>query len=80
MAIAIFKDVPDLDGDRRYQIQTFTLLLGKQAIFEITRWVITLAYSGAIGASLLFLPTLNHGFSLVTTGGCSVCSGATVGM
>jgi homogentisate phytyltransferase / homogentisate geranylgeranyltransferase len=62
VAIAIFKDVPDLEGDRQYQIQTFTLLLGKQAIFEITRWVITLAYLGAIGASLLFLPTLNHWF------------------
>jgi homogentisate phytyltransferase / homogentisate geranylgeranyltransferase len=62
VAIAIFKDVPDLEGDRQYQIQTFTLLIGKQAIFEITRWVITLAYGGAIGASLLFLPTMNHWF------------------
>jgi homogentisate phytyltransferase / homogentisate geranylgeranyltransferase len=62
VAIAIFKDVPDLEGDRQYQIQTFTLLIGKQAIFEITRWAITLAYVGVIGASLLFLPTMNHWF------------------
>lgn len=62
VAIAIFKDVPDLEGDRQYKIQTFTLLIGKQAIFDITRWVITLAYVGVIAASLFFLPTINHWF------------------
>lgn len=62
VAIAIFKDVPDLEGDRQYKIQTFTLLIGKQAIFDITRWAISLAYVGSIAASLFFLPTMNHWF------------------
>jgi homogentisate phytyltransferase / homogentisate geranylgeranyltransferase len=59
VAIAIFKDVPDLEGDRQYQIQTFTLALGKPTIFNLTRGAITLAYLVTIGAGLLMLPTIN---------------------
>lgn len=62
IAIAIFKDVPDLEGDRQYQIQTFTLALGKPAVFHITRWIITLAYLVTITAGLLMLPTINPWF------------------
>ena len=28
LAIAILKDVPDIEGDRRYSIRTFTVRLG----------------------------------------------------
>ncbi|MFM2303276.1 MAG: hypothetical protein RLZZ135_685 [Cyanobacteriota bacterium] len=62
IAIAIFKDVPDLEGDRQYQIQTFTLVLGKPAVFNLTRWAITLAYLGTIGAGIFILPTINTWF------------------
>ncbi len=62
IAIAIFKDVPDLEGDRKYQIQTFTLTLGKPAVFNITRGAITLAYILTIGAGVLLLPTVNPWF------------------
>jgi homogentisate phytyltransferase / homogentisate geranylgeranyltransferase len=56
IAIAIFKDVPDLAGDRQYQIQTFTMVLGKKTIFNFTRWVITIAYLEIIVASLFIFP------------------------
>ena len=59
IAIAIFKDVPDLEGDRKYQIQTFTLALGKPAVFNLTRGAITLAYLLTIGAGIVMLPTVN---------------------
>lgn len=62
IAIAIFKDVPDLEGDRQYQIQTFTLALGKPAVFNITLWAITLAYLVTITAGVLMLPTINSWF------------------
>ncbi|MGF1480814.1 MAG: homogentisate phytyltransferase [Cyanophyceae cyanobacterium] len=52
VAIAIFKDVPDMEGDKQYSITTFTLLLGKQAVFNLTRWIVTGCYVGLIGASL----------------------------
>jgi homogentisate phytyltransferase / homogentisate geranylgeranyltransferase len=62
IAIAIFKDVPDLEGDRKYQIQTFTLTLGKPAVFNLTRGAITLAYLIAIAAGIFMLPTVDPWF------------------
>jgi homogentisate phytyltransferase / homogentisate geranylgeranyltransferase len=71
-AIAIFKDIPDSEGDRLYQISTFTLRLGAPAVFNLARWVITLCYLGAIVAGTR-LPGVNpvflvatHGVALVT--------------
>ncbi|MEM7773039.1 MAG: homogentisate phytyltransferase [Cyanobacteria bacterium P01_A01_bin.37] len=43
-AIAIFKDIPDLEGDRQYNITTFTVKLGPQAVFNLARWVLTGCY------------------------------------
>lgn len=64
-AIAIFKDIPDIEGDRLYQINTFTLKLGQKAVFNLARWVITLCYGGmAIAAP--FLPGVNAPFILIT--------------
>ncbi len=62
IAIAIFKDVPDLEGDRQYQIQTFTIILGKATVFNLTRWTITFAYLGTIGAGIFMLPMVNTWF------------------
>jgi homogentisate phytyltransferase / homogentisate geranylgeranyltransferase len=59
VAIAIFKDVPDLEGDRQYQIQTFTLILGKATVFNLTCWTIALAYLGTITAGIFALPMVN---------------------
>lgn len=62
IAIAIFKDVPDLEGDRQYQIQTFTLILGKSTVFNLTCWAIVLAYLGTISAGIFLLPMVNTWF------------------
>lgn len=62
IAIAVFKDVPDLEGDRKYQIQTFTLIWGPEAIFNLTRWVITLCYFGMILAGIFILNAINAPF------------------
>jgi homogentisate phytyltransferase / homogentisate geranylgeranyltransferase len=64
-AIAIFKDIPDLEGDRRYQISTFTIRLGALTVFKLARMVITVCYGGMILAGLL-LPGVN-GVVLVTS-------------
>lgn len=44
IAIALFKDVPDQEGDQAYQIQTFSLILGKKTIFRITVGIIAFCY------------------------------------
>jgi homogentisate phytyltransferase / homogentisate geranylgeranyltransferase len=59
VAIAIFKDVPDLEGDRQYQIQTFTIVLGKINVFNLTRWAITIAYVIIIIAGIWISPVIN---------------------
>lgn len=69
IAIAIFKDVPDLEGDKEYNITTFTLLLGKPAILNITRGIISVCYVGVILASFLWLPEVNPIFVGMTHGG-----------
>lgn len=61
-AIAIFKDIPDLEGDRQFNISTYTLRLGQKKVFDMARWVMTLCYGGLIfaapflsGVNILFL-------------------------
>lgn len=62
VAIAIFKDVPDMEGDKQYNITTFTLLLGKTAIFNLSRWVITVCYLGMLLAGIFWLHKANFLF------------------
>jgi homogentisate phytyltransferase/homogentisate geranylgeranyltransferase len=65
-AIAIFKDIPDAEGDRKYHISTFTLKLGQRRVFNLARWVLTLAYGGMILAGLIGLPGVNSWFLVAT--------------
>ena len=66
VAIAIFKDVPDLEGDRKYNINTFTLVIGKPAVFNLSRSVITVCYFGMIAAGLFWLTSLNVSFFITS--------------
>jgi homogentisate phytyltransferase / homogentisate geranylgeranyltransferase len=43
-AIAVLKDVPDAEGDRRFQIATFTLTLGPQRAVALAMGALTAAY------------------------------------
>lgn len=65
-AIAIFKDIPDIEGDRQYNISTFTLRLGQQTVFKLALWVITACYIGMVLAGIIGLPSVNPGFLVVT--------------
>ena len=47
-AIAIFKDIPDLEGDRQYNISTFTVRLGAPAVLKLSRWVLAICYLALI--------------------------------
>src|SRR3954470_9056705 len=48
LAIAVLKDVPDIEGDRRYSIRTFTVRLGPERVFQIGMTALVLAYAGMI--------------------------------
>lgn len=65
--IAIFKDIPDLEGDRQFNISTYTLRLGRKKVFSIARWVLTACYGGLILAAP-FLPGINAPFLMAAQG------------
>ncbi|PSB18217.1 homogentisate phytyltransferase [Phormidesmis priestleyi ULC007] len=64
-AIAIFKDIPDMEGDRQYNISTFTLRVGQKAVFDLSRWVLTACYLGMVAAAF-WLPSVNAPFLIVS--------------
>jgi homogentisate phytyltransferase / homogentisate geranylgeranyltransferase len=57
-AIAIFKDIPDLEGDRQYKITTLTIRLGSQAVFNLALAVLTVCYLGMILATVVWLKSV----------------------
>ena len=66
-AIAIFKDIPDVEGDRQFQIRTLTVQLGSRFVFSLSRWVLTLCYGLLIGLVLVgALPSVQPIFLVVT--------------
>ncbi|WP_392532214.1 homogentisate phytyltransferase [Nostoc sp. C117] len=66
LAIAIFKDIPDIEGDRLYNISTFTIQLGGQAVFNLALWVITVCYVGIISVGVLRVASVNPIFLVIT--------------
>ncbi|OUL18429.1 homogentisate phytyltransferase [Nostoc sp. RF31YmG] len=65
-AIAIFKDVPDMEGDRLYNINTLTIQLGPRAVFNLALWVLTLCYLGMILVGVVHLASVNSLFLVIT--------------
>jgi homogentisate phytyltransferase/homogentisate geranylgeranyltransferase len=65
-AIAIFKDIPDMEGDQLYNITTFTLQLGQQTVFNLALWVLTVCYMGMIFVGVLRLAEVNPIFIFIT--------------
>ena len=45
-AIAVLKDVPDMEGDRRYRIATFTVRLGPRRAARLGIGALVIAYAG----------------------------------
>ncbi len=68
IAIALGKDIPDMEGDKQYQINTFTIKLGKTAVFNLCRAILTIAYLGMIIAGLIWLPENNLLFLAISHG------------
>jgi homogentisate phytyltransferase / homogentisate geranylgeranyltransferase len=52
-AIAIFKDIPDAEGDRQFKINTLTIRLGTRSVFDISRWVLTACYGLMVAVTML---------------------------
>lgn len=59
LAIAWFKDIPDMTGDRRFDIITLTLRLGAPRVIALGRGLLSLCFVAVILAGLLGLPGVN---------------------
>lgn len=55
IAIALLKDLPDAEGDRRYAIATFTLRWGASNVLAVALGLLGVVYGGAIAGALLAL-------------------------
>ncbi|KAF5749370.1 hypothetical protein HS088_TW04G01339 [Tripterygium wilfordii] len=67
VVIALFKDIPDIDGDMTFGIQSFTVRLGQKRVFWICISLLEIAYGVSTlvgGASLLgwskYIMVLGH--------------------
>ncbi|KAH9798876.1 putative homogentisate phytyltransferase 1 [Citrus sinensis] len=70
--IAVFKDIPDVDGDRHFGIQSFSVSQGQERVFWLCVYMLLFAYGAAVivGASSCFMPS-----KLVTVlGHCTLAS------
>ncbi len=61
LVIAWFKDIPDMDGDRRFRVRTLTLRLGARRVLVLGLVVLAIAYSAVIVVALVGLPGLHGG-------------------
>lgn len=61
LAIAVLKDVPDAEGDRRYHIATFTVRLGPERVFAVGMGLLVVAYLGMAVIGPLALPDAQGG-------------------
>jgi homogentisate phytyltransferase/homogentisate geranylgeranyltransferase len=71
LVIAWFKDIPDADGDRRFNVRTLTLRLGARRVINLGLAVLAVAYAGVIVAGVVGMPGL-HGGVLVGTHGLAL--------
>ena len=64
LAIAVLKDVPDIEGDRRYAIRTFTVRLGPEPVFRLGMAALLIAYAGMILIAPLSCVTASNPYVL----------------
>ncbi|CAA7408202.1 unnamed protein product [Spirodela intermedia] len=48
VVIALFKDIPDIEGDRIFGIRSFSVRLGQQKVFWICVYLLQIAYGAAV--------------------------------
>jgi homogentisate phytyltransferase/homogentisate geranylgeranyltransferase len=57
--IALFKDLPDMEGDRRFDVSTFSLRLGKRYVFDLCCGVLVANYLLVLAVGGLFADSVN---------------------
>jgi homogentisate phytyltransferase/homogentisate geranylgeranyltransferase len=66
LVIALYKDIPDHDGDKAYTMRTFTVRFGPHRVFRLGRWLMTAFYLVPILFAMVQLPGVGELVLLVT--------------
>jgi homogentisate phytyltransferase / homogentisate geranylgeranyltransferase len=66
IVIALYKDLPDLAGDKAHHIQTLTVRLGPARVIRIGRRLLSACYLLPIGVALAGLPQIAALFLLIS--------------
>jgi homogentisate phytyltransferase/homogentisate geranylgeranyltransferase len=66
LVIALFKDIPDMEGDRQFAIATFSLRFGPERISRFCISILAFCYLGFIGVGISFLLAGNGLWLLVS--------------
>lgn len=53
IVIALFKDIPDVEGDKKDGVNSFAIQFGEERVFWISIWLLEMAYGMAILIGLL---------------------------
>ncbi|KXZ45694.1 hypothetical protein GPECTOR_51g679 [Gonium pectorale] len=72
VVIALFKDLPDVVGDRKAGVRTLSVRMGEGSVFRICVGLLTAAYAGAAVASLT-LPAGAAARALLFAGHAALC-------
>lgn len=59
LVIALYKDIPDREGDSRFTIQTFTTHWGAERVFAVGRLLLTALYLWPVGQGFLRWPAVD---------------------
>ncbi len=59
LVIAWYKDIPDMQGDRRFEIATLTLQLGPERVFALGGAVLALGYLSVVAVGLVGIDGVN---------------------
>jgi homogentisate phytyltransferase/homogentisate geranylgeranyltransferase len=66
LAIAWLKDLPDTEGDRRYQIATLSVRFGRKRVLQLTQLLLLLSYGGMVLAGFSGISHVNGGVLIVS--------------
>ncbi|KAL7581619.1 hypothetical protein ACA910_022173 [Epithemia clementina (nom. ined.)] len=81
LVIALMKDVPDVVGDRRANVRTFSVRIGQNRVFHGMRWLLSglfFAVGGSFLRSAWIAPTAALTVGRVLTGCSSILAGLSV--
>lgn len=71
VVIAVFKDIPDWAGDHQYRVRTFAVVIGRDRIFKLGRWLLTGMYLLPVLGGLLLWPR-PEGMALIAAHGAAL--------